>query len=113
MKFSVVITTYNRLDLLKRAIESALAQTFPCEIVIVDNGSSDGTEDYVQERSEALTRAGEQSLVYHRNSDNRGHSKAVNKGVELASGDWIKLLDDDDYLARNCIEEMADAIALH
>ncbi|OLT58505.1 glycosyltransferase family 2 protein [Moorena bouillonii] len=113
MKFSVVITTYNRLDLLKRAIESALAQTFPCEIVIVDNGSSDGTEDYVQERSEALTRAGEQSLVYHRNSDNRGHSKAVNKGVELATGDWIKLLDDDDYLARNCIEEMANAIALH
>ncbi|EGJ29706.1 MULTISPECIES: glycosyltransferase family A protein [Moorena] len=113
MKFSVVITTYNRLDLLKRAIESALAQTFPCEIVIVDNGSSDGTEGYVQERSEALARAGEHSLVYHRNSDNMGHSKAVNQGVELATGDWIKLLDDDDYLAKNCIEEMANAIALH
>lgn len=113
MKFSLVITTYNRLELLKRAIESALAQTFPCEIVIVDNASSDGTEGYVQERSDALTRAGEQSLVYHRNSDNMGHSKAVNQGVELATGDWIKLLDDDDYLARNCIEEMANAIALH
>jgi glycosyltransferase involved in cell wall biosynthesis len=112
MKFSIVITTYNRLNLLKRAIDSALAQTLPCEVVVVDDCSSDSTQAYVQERCEALANAGDKRLVYHRNAENIGHSKSVNAGVELATGDWIKLLDDDDYLAPNCIEEMTNAIAL-
>ncbi|MBD2128839.1 glycosyltransferase [Microcoleus sp. ZQ-A2] len=113
MKFSIVITTYNRLNLLKRAIDSALAQTLPCEVVIVDDCSSDSTQAYVQERCEALASMGEKRLIYHRNLENIGHSKSVNAGVDLATGDWIKLLDDDDYLAPNCIEEMTNAIALH
>jgi glycosyltransferase involved in cell wall biosynthesis len=113
MKFSVVITTYNRLDLLKRAIDSALGQTMPCEVIVVDDCSSDGTQNYVQERCNALASAGEKRLIYHRNSTNLGHSKSVNTGVELATGDWIKPVDDDDYFALNCIEVMAKAIALH
>ena len=48
MKFSIVITTYNRLNLLKRAIDSSLNQTVPAEVVVVDDGSSDGTEAYLQ-----------------------------------------------------------------
>jgi len=112
MKFSIVITTYNRLSLLRRAIDSALAQTLPCEVVVVDDCSSDGTQAYVQERCKALASCGDKRLIYHRNSSNLGHSKTVNAGVELSSGDWIKLLDDDDYLAPNCIQDMAGAIAL-
>jgi glycosyltransferase involved in cell wall biosynthesis len=112
MKFSIVITTYNRLNLLKRAIDTALAQTMPCEVVVVDDCSSDGTQAYVQQRSEALENAGDKRLIYHRNSTNLGHSKSVNAGVELATGDWIKPVDDDDYLAPNCIEVMECAIAL-
>lgn len=112
MKFSIVITTYNRLTLLQRAIDTALAQTIPCEVVVVDDCSSDGTQAYVQERCEALASAGDKRLVYLRNSSNLGHSKSVNAGVELATGDWIKPVDDDDYLAPNCIEVMECAIAL-
>ena len=112
MKFSIVITTYNRLNLLKRAIDSALAQTIPCEVVVVDDCSTDGTQVYVQERCEKLARAGDNRLVYHRNLQNLGHSKSVNAGVARATGDWIKPLDDDDYLAPNCIEVMSNAIAL-
>jgi glycosyltransferase involved in cell wall biosynthesis len=112
MKFSIVITTYNRIDLLKRAIDTALNQTFPCEVIVVDDCSSDGTQIYVQEQCKVLENQGNQRLVYHRNLENLGHSKSVNQGVELATGDWIKLLDDDDYLAPNCIEKMAEAIAL-
>ncbi|HBK23544.1 MAG TPA: glycosyl transferase, partial [Planktothrix sp. UBA10369] len=48
MKFSIVITTYNRIALLKRAIDSALKQTIPCEVVVADDASSDQTEDYVR-----------------------------------------------------------------
>ncbi len=111
MKFSIVITTYNRLNLLQRAIDSALAQTVPCEVLVVDDCSLDDTQAYMQERCEALATAGDRSLIYRRNSANLGHSQSVNAGVALATGDWIKLVDDDDYLAPNCIEEMEKAIA--
>ncbi|MBE9051980.1 glycosyltransferase family 2 protein [Nostocales cyanobacterium LEGE 11386] len=104
MKFSVVITTYNRLDLLRRAIDSALNQTIPCEVVVADDCSSDETETYIQSLGN--------SVVYHRNLVNKGHAATVNAGVQKASGDWIKFLDDDDYLAPNCLEEMSRAIAL-
>lgn len=113
MKFSVVITTYNRLDLLRRAIDSALAQTIPCEVIVVDDCSSDNTQNYVQEQCKTLAKVGKNRLIYHRNNTNLGHSKSVNQGVELATGEWIKLLDDDDYLAPNCIAAMKDAIAFH
>ncbi|MEA5583719.1 glycosyltransferase family 2 protein [Nodularia harveyana UHCC-0300] len=104
MKFSVVITTYNRLNLLKRAIHSALNQTIPCEVVVADDCSSDETEEYIKSLGN--------SVVYHRNPVNKGHAETVNAGVKQASGDWIKFLDDDDYLAPNCIAEMSRAIAL-
>jgi glycosyltransferase involved in cell wall biosynthesis len=104
MKFSVVITTYNRLSLLQRAIDSALNQTIPCEVVVVDDASTDGTEAYMQSLGS--------HVVYHRQESNQGHAATVNAGVQRATGDWIKFLDDDDYLAPNCLQEMSQAIAL-
>ncbi|WP_066384496.1 MULTISPECIES: glycosyltransferase family 2 protein [unclassified Anabaena] len=104
MKFSIVISTYNRLDLLRRAIDSALKQTIPCEVVVADDCSSDETEIYVKSLGDVV--------VYHRNQVNQGHAATVNAGVQKASGDWIKFLDDDDYLDVNCIEQMTKAIAL-
>ncbi|HAX75418.1 MAG TPA: glycosyl transferase [Cyanobacteria bacterium UBA11372] len=104
MKFSIVITTYNRLSFLKRAIESALAQTVPCEVVVADDCSSDDTENYLRSLGSRIT--------YHRNPKNMGHAASVNAGVQVASGDWIKPVDDDDYLDPNCIREMMRAIAL-
>jgi glycosyltransferase involved in cell wall biosynthesis len=104
MKFSIVITTYNRLNLLQRAIDSALNQTIKCEVVVVDDCSSDDTQTYINSLGN--------SVVYHRNEVNQGHAATVNAGVAKASGDWIKFLDDDDYLATNCLQEMAKAIAL-
>jgi glycosyltransferase involved in cell wall biosynthesis len=103
MKFSIVITTYNRLGLLKRAIASALNQTVPCEVVVADDASCDGTEAY-------LRSLGDQ-VVYHRNTHNLNHAATVNAGVNAASGDWVKLLDDDDYLAPDCIQAMVAALS--
>ncbi len=113
MKFSVVITTYNRLDLLKRAINSALKQTLKCEVVVADDCSSDGTKEYVEGLKQELPLEQQQQLVYFCNSTNSGHAATVNAGVAQASCEWIKFLDDDDYLATNCLEEMQRAIALH
>ncbi|MBD2186261.1 glycosyltransferase family 2 protein [Planktothrix sp. FACHB-1355] len=104
MKFSIAITTYNRLSLLKRAIDSALAQTVPCEVVVADDCSSDETEAYLRSLGDRI--------VYHRNASNMGHAVTMNAAVKAASGDWVKPVDDDDYLAPNCIEEMTRALIL-
>lgn len=113
MKFSVVITTYNRLDLLKRAINSALSQTVECEVVVADDCSSDGTAEYVKSFREQLPVQQQQRLVYLRNCTNSGHAATVNAGISQAKGEWIKFLDDDDYLTPNCLEQMHGAIAMH
>ena len=103
-EFTVVITTYNRLSLLRRAVESVLAQTVPCDLVVVDDCSTDGTEYYLKGLGDRI--------IYHRNAVNLGHAKTVNVGVEAATRNWVKTLDDDDYLAPDCIEKMTEAIAL-
>jgi glycosyltransferase involved in cell wall biosynthesis len=113
MKFTVVITTYNRLNLLKRAIDSAFNQTIPCEVVVVDDCSLDDTQEYVMQLRETKAKQGDNRLIYHRNPENKGHAATVNVGVELSSGEWIKFLDDDDYLADNCLEQIAIAVSLH
>jgi glycosyltransferase involved in cell wall biosynthesis len=113
MKFSIVITTYNRLALLKRAIDSALKQTVSCEIIVADDCSTDGTEEYVCQLSQALTSGDYSPLIYHRNSHNSGHSATMNAGVEVATGEWIKPVDDDDYLSPHCVAVMTEAIAVH
>ena len=102
VSFSIVITTYNRVELLKRAIATAINQTVPCQVIVVDNASTDNTQTYVESLGD--------EVLYHRNPTNTNHSGAVNAGVERATGTWIKLVDDDDYLAPNCIEAMTKAI---
>jgi glycosyltransferase involved in cell wall biosynthesis len=95
ISWSVVITTRNRAKMLRRALVSCLEQTSPCELIVVDEASSDETPQIVKEFANAR---------YIRNSSPLGHSAAANLGIEAASGDWIKPLDDDDWLAPNCIE---------
>ncbi|NJN62763.1 MAG: glycosyltransferase family 2 protein [Coleofasciculaceae cyanobacterium RL_1_1] len=113
MQFSVVITTYNRRPLLERAIRSALNQSLAAETIVVDDASSDDTQAYVTALQAQLAQAGDTRLVYHRNATNLGHSRSVNLGVGLARGEWVKFLDDDDYLAPNCVRSMSEAIVQH
>jgi len=113
MRFSVVITTYNRRPLLERAIRSVLRQSLAAELIVVDDASSDGTCDYVMALRTQLEQAGDSRLIYQRNAINLGHSRCVNLGVSLAQGEWVKFLDDDDYLAPNCLRMMSEAIDQH
>ena len=89
-KVTVVITTYNRANLLPRAVESVLAQTYTdYEIIIVDDCSSDDTQDVV---------AGFDDWRIHsfRHECNKGPSAARNTGIFNANGKYIAFLDDDD-----------------
>ena len=109
VKFSIVITTFNRWEMLKRSLLSSLHQTMPCEVIVVDDHSSDRTEQNLQE----LLIGYGNLFTYHRQPQNLGHAAAVNQGVNLATGDWIKLVDDDDYLADNCIETLSKIISAY
>jgi glycosyltransferase involved in cell wall biosynthesis len=87
---SVVIPAFNRVDDIGRALDSVLAQTFQdFEIVVVDDGSTDGSAAFVESRGSAKVR-----LI--RLPDNRGAAAARNTGVAAAAGRYVAFLDSDD-----------------
>jgi glycosyltransferase involved in cell wall biosynthesis len=87
---SVIVPTYNRAHVLGRAIRSVLDQTYPnLELVVVDDGSSDDTEDVVQAFGDAR-------ISYLRHDANRGGSAARNTGIRAAAGDYLAFQDSDD-----------------
>jgi glycosyltransferase involved in cell wall biosynthesis len=98
MKFSIVITTYNRLLFLKKAIESVLYQTVgDWELVIVNDCSSDGTKDFLDSLS------GPKIKAVH-NPKNLHKGGARNVGIENCSGEFVCFLDDDDYYLPHHLE---------
>jgi glycosyltransferase involved in cell wall biosynthesis len=99
---SICIPTYNRRDYLRETLDSVLAQTYKdYEIVIVDDGSTDGTEDMIKELGIPVT--------YHW-QENSGDAAARNKLVELARGEYISFIDSDDLLLPDAIERMVEVM---
>ncbi len=87
-KISVVIPTLNRINTLQRALDSVINQTYkPAEIIVVDNGSSDGTLEFLREQYPKITILKENKI---------GVSSARNKGIKKSINQWIALLDSDD-----------------
>lgn len=106
-KVSVVVCAYNAQKYLSETIESVLAQTFrDFELVIVDDGSTDGTE--------ALVRSylGRGPIVYHKQA-NAGFGAARNKAVELARAEWIAIIDHDDVCLPERLERQYEAASRH
>ena len=100
--FSVVLPTYNRAELIERAIQSALDQTTPpAEVVVVDDGSSDDTATRVAAFGDS---------VRYLQQPNRGVAAARNHGVREAAAPWIAFLDSDDHWAADHLERIAAAI---
>lgn len=94
MLVTVYITTYNRLELLKRAIESVVNQTHaPIKIIVADDGSNDGSQEYLQ----SLDKDGVLTAVLNTSGESKGACFGRNKAIELANGEFITGLDDDDY----------------
>lgn len=97
--FSVIIPLYNKRDRVEQSLRSVFAQTFqPYEIVIVNDGSTDGSEQIVEQINHPLIR-----LIHQTNA---GVSAARNKGIEEAKGDWIAFLDADDEWKPDFLDNM-------
>ena len=92
-KVSIVICSFNRADFLPRALDSVLKQTYDnFEVIIIDDGSTDNTEEVAQKYL-----ARDERIKYFRNSANLGIARSRNKGVVLSQGEYIAMLDSDDY----------------
>lgn len=101
---SVIIPTYNRANLIGRAIQSVLNQTYRnIEIIIVDDASNDNTEEIV-------TKFHNINVVYIRHNCNKGGGAARNTGIKASNGKFIAFLDDDDEWLNDKLEKQVKTI---
>ncbi len=95
---SVLITTRNRPELLKRALDSALRQTYPdIEVIVVDDASTEETARFLRKQTDKRVR-------YLRNERQSGANVSRNRGIAAAKGEFIAGLDDDDVFLPRRIE---------
>ncbi|MEH2425607.1 MAG: glycosyltransferase family 2 protein [Nostoc sp.] len=99
-KVSVIIPAYNTEAYIAKAIESALEQTFTdIEVIVVDDGSSDKTVEVAKSFAD-------QRLKVIVNQQNLGVSAARNRALKAAQGEWVAVLDSDDWYAPERLEKL-------
>jgi len=103
MDVSIIIPAYNRLWCLPRAIDSCRNANCTVEIIVVDDGSSDGTWEWLEKQD---------NLVKIKQA-NQGQTYAINNGVANASGKYIRFLDSDDFLVEGIIDKQFIAAEQH
>ncbi len=103
---SVIIPTYNRRAYVQEAIDSVLAQTYTdYEIIVIDDGSTDGTGEALRERYG-------DKIIYEW-QENQGESVARNRGIALAQGEYIAFLDSDDLWLPEKLEKQVAYLEEH
>ena len=100
MKVSILIPSFNQKDFLPEAIDSAISQTVPCEIIVIDDGSTDGSLEIAKKYEEKGVKVISQV--------NKGLPSARNTGIMNAIGEFILPLDADDILLENCVARMLE-----
>lgn len=101
---SIIIPTFNHAEYLAGAIDSALAQTLPCEVIVVDDGSTDGTAALLASYGNRI------KAIYCLHS---GVAHARNVGLDHAGGDFVMFLDADDTIADRKVEFQVLELASH
>ncbi|WP_263576722.1 glycosyltransferase family 2 protein [Acinetobacter pseudolwoffii] len=104
---TIYVTTFNRLSLLKRALDSVRMQTYKnIEILIVDDCSTDGTQKFLQEISQQDSR-----IKVFLKDKNGGACESRNIAIQNARGEYITGLDDDDYFLPSRIENFVNNLS--
>lgn len=108
-KVSIILPTYNRAHFLAQAFESIRAQTMgDWELIVVDDGSTDGTRGLVAERLRGICKP--TRYVYQ---ENRGPYGARNTGLDHARGEYIAFFDSDDYWFPHHLDRCVQALEAH
>ncbi len=108
MQLSVVLICWNSLSYLREVLASlqeTLVATSSSEIIIIDNGSTDGTQEYISQHYS--------HAIYRRLPTNRGVAYARNRGIEIAQGQYVWLLDDDTIVNPQALATMLDYMSTH
>lgn len=104
-KVSIIIPVYNGEKHIEKCINNVLKQTYKnLEIIIINDGSKDKTENILDEIQKLDNRI---KII---NKENTGVSDTRNFGINIATGEYIMFLDSDDYLQKNCIKELVKLI---
>jgi len=98
---SFVVPSYNSEDYLERCVDTLMPDSTDIEIIIVDDGSKDRTGDIADSYREKYP---DTVRVVHK--ENGGHGSAVNKGLELARGQYLKVVDSDDWLDTESLKKL-------
>ena len=94
---SLIIPTYNRKGLNEKCFTQALKDRSGLEVIWVDDGSTDGTQDILKQFNPDI------SIL---NKNNKGVASAYNQGLKMANGDWIGIMDSDFYMPDNWLSEV-------
>lgn len=105
VKISVIVPVYNSIDCLEKCVKSICAQTYTnLEILLIDDGSTDGTGKLCEQL------AAEDSRICTHHKQNGGASSARNVGIRLASGEYFGFVDSDDYIEPDMYELMMESV---
>ena len=97
---SVLMPAYDGEAYIQQAIESVIAQTYPnWELIVVDDGSTDNTAGIVATY--------EDPRIRYTYQENRGQAAALNRGLDLAQGEYVTTLDTDDWFTPNSLLDRA------
>lgn len=106
MKFSLLIPTRNRLNLLKYAVASVLSQSYnDWEIIISDNASTEDIKGYVSSLNEPR-------IKYSRSEEFLSITENWNRCIDLCTGDYVIMIGDDDILLKNHFQIMRNLIEI-
>ncbi len=95
ISISVILPTYNRMDLLRRAVSTILLQSFmDFELIVIDDLSTDGTKEFLEDLVKKDPRV---RTIHNAKNNYPDISKNLNEGLSMARGKYIARLDDDDY----------------
>ncbi len=105
---SVIIPCYNSIGFIKDAVDSVLSQTYKnYEIIIVDDGSTDGSFEFLIENYSNINNI---KILQHENGQNKGVSRTRYLGVTTARGKYLCLLDSDDIMLNNKLHDQVEIL---
>ena len=108
-KITVVMSTFNRCEMLKESLQSILEQTYKdYELIVIDNGSTDGTRKFLEDVAAKDTR-----IVYIRNGKTKNYIYNLIRGCKMARGEYIARMDDDDISLPQRFEKQVEFLDHH
>jgi len=103
IKISIITVVFNAVSTIERTIKSVIDQNYDnIEYIIIDGGSTDGTLEIIDKYKDYIS-------YFHSKKDN-GIYDAMNQGINIATGDYIALLNADDWLEKDAVETVVNAL---